>query len=145
GPVIASAKRGYVESLHINGTVMLDGELRDVFVTPEGRLSFGEAVSDARSILQGGVLVPGLADVHCHRALASPAAAGATSEEAAEASARAEIEAGVLALREPGSPFPRAAMGLDPRDGYPRVVTGGRFLAPPGGYVPGFAREVHAD
>ena len=134
-----------MESLHVRGIVLPDDELRDVFITADGRLSFGDAVRDARPILDGVVLVPGLADVHCHLALASPAASGATPEEAAEASARVEVEAGVLALREPGSPFPRAATGLDPDDGYPRVVTGGRFLAPPGGYVPGFAREVHAD
>src|SRR5262249_19785907 len=138
-------RRGRVEPLHIRGIVLPDDELRDVFVTTEGRVSFGEAISDTRTTLDGVVLVPGLADVHCHLALASPAGAEATPEEAAEASARAEVEAGVLALREPGSPFPRAATGLDPDDGYPRVVTGGRFLAPPGGYVPGFAREVDSD
>jgi imidazolonepropionase-like amidohydrolase len=134
-----------VESFHVRGVVLPDNESRDVFITSEGRLSFADAVSDARTILDGVVLVPGLADVHCHLALASPASSRATPEEAAKASARVEIEAGVLALREPGSPFPLAATGLEPGNGYPRVVTGGRFLAPPGGYVPGFAREVHAD
>jgi hypothetical protein len=48
-----------------------------------------------------------------------------------------------LALHEPGSPD-RASQGLGPRDGCPRVITAGRFLAPPGGYFPGLAREVPA-
>jgi len=47
----------------------------------------------------------------------------------------------VLALREPGSPD-YSAMGLGPADGLPRMVSAGRFLAPPGRYFPGLAREV---
>src|SRR5262249_60068328 len=48
---------------------------------------------------------------------------------------------GVLAIREPGSPDD-ASMLLAGEAGWPRVVTAGRFLAPPGGYFPGLAREV---
>ena len=35
-------------------------------------------------------------------------------------------------------------MSLADEAGWPRVVTAGRFLAPPGGYFPGLAREVTA-
>jgi len=131
-----------VESLHVRGTVLPDDASLDVFVTVEGRLSLEQSVGDTRTIFDGAVLIPGFADVHSHLALASPAGEGATPEKAVEASARAEAGVGVLALREPGSPFPKAAMALDPDQGFPRVFTAGRFLAPPGGYVPGYAREV---
>ena len=60
------------------------------------------------------------------------------------ASARAQLAAGVLAIREPGSPD-HESTGLGPHEGLPRVLTGGRFLAPPGGYFPGLAREVGED
>jgi imidazolonepropionase-like amidohydrolase len=134
-----------MEALHLRATVLPEDEVRDVFVTADGRLSFDASAADARTIWVGGVLVPGLADVHCHLAMASPDPSAATPEEAAQASARSELAAGVLALREPGSPAPRAAVGLGPDRGYPRVFTGGQFVACPGGYVPGFAIEVAAD
>jgi hypothetical protein len=47
----------------------------------------------------------------------------------------------VLAVREPGSPD-YLSTGLGPAQRLPRVVTAGRFLAPPGKYFPGLAREV---
>jgi len=131
-----------MESLHLRGTILPDDVVRDVFVTAGGLISFDGAAMDARTVAEGAVLVPGLADVHCHLAMASPAEHDATPEEAVRASARAEAKAGVLAVREPGSPAPRAALGLGTKDGYPRTITAGRFVASPGGYVPGFAHEV---
>ena len=129
--------------LHVRGTVLPGGEERDLFVTDDRRLTF-RGDEDARTMLDGGFLIPGLADAHCHLGLYSPAGDDATDGERARASARAELEAGVLALREPGAPN-RASTGLGPGDGLPRTFTAGRMLAPPGCYVPGFAREVEAD
>ena len=60
------------------------------------------------------------------------------------ASAQAQIDAGVLLVREPGSPT-RAARDLGPDEGLPRIHTAGRFLAGSGRYFPGLAREVSAD
>ena len=51
---------------------------------------------------------------------------------------------GVLAIREPGGPD-AASRGLKPKEGFPRIVTAGRFLATPGGYFPGLAREIAED
>ena len=128
--------------LHVRGTVLPGGEERALFVTDDRRLTFRDD-EDARTMLDGGFLIPGLADAHCHLGLYSPAGDDATDGERARASARAELEAGVLALREPGAPN-RASTGLGPGDGLPRTLTAGRMLAPPGSYVPGFAREVEA-
>ncbi len=55
--------------------------------------------------------------------------------------ARSHLDAGVLALREPGSPD-HESRDLGPADGLPRITTAGRFLSPPGRYFPGLAREV---
>jgi imidazolonepropionase-like amidohydrolase len=76
--------------------------------------------------------------------LHSPAGDTAPPDQRVRASARAHLDIGVLALREPGSPD-RESLGLGPHEGLPRVVTAGRFLAPTGQYFPGLAREVEAD
>src|SRR5918995_2118376 len=129
-------------NLHVRGVLLPDRVERDLFVV-DGRFSFGP-VADARSVLDGGWLVPGLVDVHAHLELASPAPPGASPREAALASAQAQLAAGVLARRERGGP-PRAWTGIGPADGLPRTFTAGRALASPGGYAPGIAREVTDD
>ncbi len=132
--------------LHLAGVVLPDGAERDVFATDDGRFTFDSnapGTGEARTVAESAYLTPGLADVHCHLSLASPAPPTASPEEAARASARMELAAGVLAIREPGSPW-RASIGIGPDEGLPRTFTGGQFLAPPGGYVPGFPREVSA-
>ncbi|MGV1010531.1 MAG: amidohydrolase family protein [Dermatophilaceae bacterium] len=90
-----------------------------------------------------GWVLPGLVDVHNHLSLASPAGDGEDAGVRVRASASVELAVGVLALREPGSPDDATAE-LNGEHGWPRVITAGRFLAPPGGYFPGLAREVDA-
>ncbi len=130
------------QSLHLRGTVLPGGDERDVFVR-DGRITF-DPVDGAETVADGGYLLPGLVDAHAHLALASPAPHGSSVEEAVRASARAQLDSGVLLVREPGGPT-RDSAGLGPQDGLPRVHSGGRFLATPGGYFPGMAREVEAD
>lgn len=127
---------------HLRGHVLPDGEFRDVYVA-DGRITF-QPVPAAEMIVDGGWLLPGLVDAHAHLALASPASPAAPADERIEASARAQLAAGVLLVREPGSPDHRSRH-LGPDRGFPRTVTAGRFLAPPGGYFPGLAREVPVD
>jgi imidazolonepropionase-like amidohydrolase len=88
----------------------------------------------------GGFAIPGLVDAHAHLALASPSPE-ADEGERARASAQKHLEAGVLTIREPGSPN-RASAELRQSDQLPTVLTAGRFLAPPGRYFPELAREV---
>src|SRR5437867_2694101 len=124
----------------IHGTVLPGRELREVFVV-DGRFTF-EPVESAETLLEDAILLPGLVDVHAHLGLGSPS--GASDRERAEASAKAQLDAGVLAVREPGGPN-RASTGIGPEFGLPRTFTAGRFLAPPGRYFPGLAREVSED
>ena len=129
--------------LRLHGTVLPDGDDRDVYVV-DGRLTFDHD-GDAETVLDGGFITPGLVDVHAHLALASPAPEPASPEEASRASARQQLDAGVLAVREPGSPH-YGSVGIGPADGLPRTFSAGRFLAPPdGGYIPGLARGVPPD
>ena len=129
-------------ALRLRAVILPEGRRRDVYVT-DGKITF-EPVEGARTVLDGGYMVPGLVDSHAHLALFSPAPEGATPEEQARASAKAQLAAGVLVVREPGSPT-RAGTGIGPRDGLPRTQTAGQFLAPPGRYAPGLARATMAD
>ncbi|HUG83861.1 MAG TPA: amidohydrolase family protein [Euzebya sp.] len=127
-------------ALHVHGHLLPSGRSGSLWVT-EGRLSFHE-VPDALTVASNGWILPGLVDAHAHLGLHSPRPNGSPRQRA-EASAHAHRDAGVLAVREPGSPDHVSAT-LGNGNGLPKVVTGGRFLAPPGGYVPGLAREVSA-
>jgi imidazolonepropionase-like amidohydrolase len=113
----------------------------DLFVV-DGRFRL-EAVEGAETLWSGGYAIPGLVDAHAHLALASPASEGADEGERIRASARAQLDAGVLLVREPGSPT-RATRDIGPSENLPRVQTAGRFLAAVGRYFPGLAREVEA-
>ncbi|MGH8887693.1 MAG: amidohydrolase family protein [Egibacteraceae bacterium] len=125
-------------TLHVRARVLPDGVTRDLFVV-EGRFATAPA-GEVSTILDGGFVVPGLVDAHAHLGLASPAP-GLAERETARANAREHLRSGVLAIREPGGPN-RASVGIGPHEGLPRTFTAGRFLAAPGRYVPGFAREV---
>jgi imidazolonepropionase-like amidohydrolase len=137
--------RSVPRALHLNGVILPDGVERDLFVTG-GQFAFDlpPGVREERPLVRGAFLLPGLVDAHAHLALNSPAPEGAPPDEVAAASARAQLEAGVLALREPASPTVPST-GVGPGVGLPRTVTAGRFLAAPGGYFPGSAIEVAAD
>jgi imidazolonepropionase-like amidohydrolase len=131
-----------VTAWHLRGVVLPDETERDLWVA-DGRIRF-QPVDGAATLCKEAFLLPGLVDVHAHLALASPAGDEAAPADRVRASALAHLAAGVLALREPGGPDYSSA-GLGPRDGLPRVTTAGRFLAPPGRYFPGLAREVSDD
>lgn len=123
---------------HLRGRVLPSSELQDLFVV-DGKITFEEQPS-AELIVEQGWIVPGLVDAHAHLALASPSDANDT-RDLVRASARAHLDAGVLLIREPGGPdHSSSEISID--EGLPRVQSAGRFLAPPGGYFPGLAREV---
>ncbi|HZD21913.1 MAG TPA: amidohydrolase family protein [Acidimicrobiia bacterium] len=119
------------DSFHIRATVLPEGRERDLFVH-QGKLTFDQT-EDAPTILNAGYLLPGLVDAHSHLAFHSPAPPGTDWDEASIASAKVELEAGVLAVRDPGGPAP---VGLGPSMGLPRIITAGRFLAAPNHMFP---------
>lgn len=125
---------------HLHGIVLPDGEPRDVYVV-NGRFTFRRPKADVTTLVEDCWLVPGLVDAHAHLSMFSPAGDEASPAERVLASARAHLDAGVLLVREPGSPD-RASVWLSGEDDVPRLVTAGRFLAAPGRFFPGLAREV---
>jgi imidazolonepropionase-like amidohydrolase len=129
------------KAYRINGTVLPDGDVREIFVV-DGSIT-SDGADDAETLLEDCVLIPGLVDVHAHLTMGSPSQPDATPEERAADAATAHRDAGVLLIREPGSPE-HGSRGL--RDAsMPRVITSGRFLAPPGHGVPGLELEVRPD
>jgi imidazolonepropionase-like amidohydrolase len=126
-------------SLHLHGTILPGNLERDVWIV-DGRFGF-EPVDDARTIATDAFLLPGLVDAHAHLGLHSPAGGSASARERIQASGRAQLDAGVLLVREPGGPD-RLSAGLGPDDGMPRVQSAGHMLSPPGTYIPGLARPV---
>ena len=90
-------------ALHVRGTVLPDGDVKDLWLVGD-RVTF-EPVRDAETISDGGFVVPGLVDAHCHLGIAF-GARPITSLDQARELAVTDRDAGVLALRDAGSPFP---------------------------------------
>ena len=123
--------------LHLSGVVLPDGEHRDVWVR-DGRFTF-ESVPGAETVSRRGWLLPGLVDAHCHVGIGPPGVAvedrAATRQQALD-----ERAAGVLALRDCGSPVDTRF--LDDEPDLPRIIRAGRHIAAPGRYIPGLAVET---
>jgi imidazolonepropionase-like amidohydrolase len=124
-------------SLHLSGVVLPEGEHRDLWVR-DGRITF-EPVPGAETVGRGGWLVPGLVDAHCHVGIG---VGGAHVEDLAglREQALTERAAGVLALRDCGSPVDTRA--LDDEPDLPRIIRAGRHIAAPRRYIPGLGIEV---
>ena len=125
------------DSLHLAGVVLPEGEHRDVWVR-DGRFTF-EPVPGAETVSRGGWLLPGLVDAHCHVGIA-PVGAHVDDPAGLREQALAERAAGVLALRDCGSPVDTRA--LDDEPDLPRIIRAGRHIAAPRRYIPDLAVEV---
>jgi imidazolonepropionase-like amidohydrolase len=123
--------------LHLSGVVLPAGEHRDLWVR-DGRITF-EPVPGAETVSRGGVLLPGLVDAHCHVGIGR---GGVPVDDVPvlREQALAERDAGVLALRDCGSPVDTRA--LDEHPDLPRIIRAGRHLAAPRRYIPGLAIEL---
>ena len=124
-------------ALHLAGVLLPEGEHRELWVH-RGRITF-EPVPGAETVSRGGFVLPGLVDAHCHVGIAR---GGAPVEGLAglREQALAERAAGVLALRDCGSPVDTRVLDEDPE--LPRIIRAGRHLAAPRRYIPGLALEL---
>jgi imidazolonepropionase-like amidohydrolase len=126
--------------LHLSGVVLPEGEHRDVWVR-EGRFTF-EPVPGAETVSTGGWMVPGLVDAHCHVGILR---GGGHAEDLTQAreQALAERAAGVLALRDCGSPVDTRA--LDDEPDLPTIIRAGRHIARTRRYIPGLGIEIEPE
>jgi imidazolonepropionase-like amidohydrolase len=127
-------------ALHLRGVVLPDGEERDLWVH-DGRLRT-QSVPGAQTVVRGGWLLPGLVDAHCHIGIGRGEVPLA-DVAAARALALVERDAGVLTIRDAGSPLHYPEFD-DDRE-LPRLMRAGRHLAPPKRYLRGYAVDVEAE
>jgi imidazolonepropionase-like amidohydrolase len=127
-------------ALHLSGVVLPEGEHRDLWVR-DGRIT-SEPVPGAETVSRGGWLVPGLVDAHCHVGI-GPGGVFVEDLAGLREQALAERAAGVLALRDCGSPVDTRV--LDGEPDLPHVIRAGRHLAAPRRYIPGLAIELAPD
>jgi len=121
--------------LHVRGRGLPDGEPVQWWIA-DGVLR-AEPLKDARTVWDGGWIIPGLVDSHCHVGLGPHGGIGL--DEAIE-QARADRDAGALLLRDCGSPTDTRS--LDRYRDLPQIIRAGRHLARPKRYLPGYAIEL---
>ncbi|SCE63413.1 amidohydrolase family protein [Micromonospora saelicesensis] len=126
-------------ALHVRGVLLPDDEVRDLWLVGD-RVTF-TPVPGAETVVDGGFVLPGLVDAHCHIGIAR-GGAPITSLDQARALAHVDRDAGVLAIRDAGSPYPYPE--LDDEPDLPRLARAGQHVAPPKRYLRDIGVEVDA-
>ena len=109
-------------ALHVRGVVLPDDEVRDLWLV--GDRVTTTPVPDAQTVSDGGFILPGLVDAHCHIGLDDH---GETTLEDAEAQAIADRDGGALLIRDCGSAMD--TRWVQERDDLPRLIRAGRHVA----------------
>jgi imidazolonepropionase-like amidohydrolase len=126
--------------LHLSGPVLLSAEesVEECWVL-DGRITFEEPTGASAAQVErlDGWVLPGLVDAHCHVGLESH---GAVSPERAREHALADREAGVLLIRDAGSPADTRWM--QQRDDLPRLIRAGRHIARTKRYLRNYGHEI---
>ncbi|WP_231642413.1 amidohydrolase family protein [Nocardia sp. NRRL S-836] len=125
-------------TMHLRGVVLPDGEPRDLWVV-NGRVRT-QPVPGAQTVVDGGFLVPGLVDAHCHVGLGPQG--GVELPEAVE-QALTDRATGTLLIRDCGSPIDTTP--LQERLDLPRIIRAGRHIAKPKRYLPHIGVEIESD
>jgi imidazolonepropionase-like amidohydrolase len=125
--------------LHVRGVVLPDDEVRDLWLVGD-RVTL-QPVPDALTVATEGFVLPGLVDAHCHIGIASGSRPIESLDEA-RGLAAIDRDAGVLAIRDAGSPYPYPELDNDPD--VPRLARAGRHVAPPRRYLRDIGIEVPA-
>ncbi len=131
--------------LHLRGVLVPDDERVDLWVR-DGRVST-EPVGGAVTVTPADTpsepvawILPGLVDLHCHVGLA---AHGAVDDQQSERQALTDRDAGVLLIRDAGSPADTRWM--DERDDLPRLVRAGRHIARTRRYLRNYGHETEPE
>jgi imidazolonepropionase-like amidohydrolase len=128
-------------ALHLRGVLLPEDEHRDLWVV-NGRVRT-DPVPNAETVFDGGFLVPGLVDAHCHVGLGPEGTLGPDGGmDLAEAASQAEADrdTGTLLIRDCGSPIDTRP--LQERLDLPRIIRAGRHLARPRRYIPYLGLEL---
>jgi imidazolonepropionase-like amidohydrolase len=129
-----------VARLHLRGILLPDESERDVWLV-DGRLTFDRPHGDTETIADGGWVLPGLVDAHCHVGLAPQGHVPDAEGQARQA--LLDRDAGALLLRDAGSPVDNTS--VQQRDDLPRLIRAGRHIARPKRYIRGLGIEIEPD
>jgi imidazolonepropionase-like amidohydrolase len=124
----------------VRGVVLPDDTVRDLWL--DGDRVTLSPVPGAVTVCAAGFILPGLVDAHCHIGM-RPGGGAVDSLDEARALSRVDRGAGVLAIRDAGSPYPYPELDDDPQ--VPRLARAGRHLAPPKRYLRDIGVEVTAE
>jgi imidazolonepropionase-like amidohydrolase len=124
---------------HVRGVVLPDEEVRDLWLVGD-RVTY-EPVAGAQTLTDRGFLLPGLVDAHCHIGI-RPGGRPIAAVDEARALAAIDRSAGVLAIRDAGSPYPYPQLDNDPD--VVRLARAGRHIAPVRRYLRDIGLEVGA-
>jgi imidazolonepropionase-like amidohydrolase len=125
-------------ALKLTGTVLPSGEVRDLYVY-DGVIADRPA-GEATTICEGGWIVPGLVDAHCHIGLDQQ---GAVEPDVQEQQAVADRDAGALLVRDAGSAAD--TRWIDDRDDLPKIIRAGRHIARSRRYIRNYGWEIEPD
>jgi imidazolonepropionase-like amidohydrolase len=120
----------------LRGVALPSGASVQLWVDASGRLT-DQPITGAETLVDGGWILPGLVDAHCHIGLGP---AGPVSLDEADAQARIERDAGALLLRDCASPLDTTP--LQARSDLPEIIRAGRHVARPKRYIVGLATEL---
>jgi len=140
-PYAAPAPPPGTPVLHLTGPVLLgpEEEIGEAWVAA-GRIwhERPELPATTEVVELAGVVVPGLADLHCHVGIGDDGR-GTTLAEA-RVQARTDLASGVTLIRDAGSIIDTSPLQGEP--GLPRIIRAGRHLARTRRYLLGYADEV---
>jgi imidazolonepropionase-like amidohydrolase len=124
-----------VTALHLRGVVLPGDVERDIWVV-NGRVRT-RPVPGAETVFDGGFIVPGLVDAHCHVGIGPT---GPVDLDTAAVQAETDRDAGTLLIRDCGAPIDTRP--LQERLDLPRIIRAGRHLARPRRYIPHLGIDV---
>ncbi len=133
---MSNASQEPTESYHFTQAVVLPGtEPQDLWVA-DGLIVEGP-VSDAVTISDPCWVMPGLVDAHCHIGLGPD---GAVDRDTATAQAQADLDVGVMLIRDAGSPAD--TRWVHDQSELPRLLRSGQHIARAKRYLRNLAVEV---
>jgi len=125
--------------LRLTGTVLPSGDQQEIHVRG-GLVIDRPAAADVTTVSDGGWIVPGLVDAHCHIGLDRQ---GAVDEETQERQAVMDRDAGALLVRDAGSAAD--TRWIDDREDLPKIIRAGRHIARSKRYIRNYGWEIEPD
>jgi imidazolonepropionase-like amidohydrolase len=120
----------------LRGVLLPDERTTELYVDAAGTI-VEEPLTGAETLVDGGFILPGLVDAHCHVGVGPH---GPVPLDEADAQVRTDRDAGALLIRDCGSPADTSP--LQARADLPEIIRAGRHVARPKRYIPGLAAEL---